>query len=144
MISQNLKSIHWWIVQILSWVLGGVFVYAGLLKLLDPGLFLLSLRSYHLFPDPFAAWIALGLPWLETLAGVALATGWFHRGGLWILNALLSGFIVVLLISFARGLDVDCGCFGGIKGNYSMHVTLARDIVLLGIGWWLTKQPRNF
>ena len=68
-----------WLLEVLAWAFGGIFVFSGWLKVEDPARFLVSVRSFHILPDPFAAWLALGLPWLEILAGLAVATGWLRR-----------------------------------------------------------------
>lgn len=64
-----------WLRRALALFFGGVFVYAALLKLKDPGRFLIDIRSFDMLPDPFAAWLALGLPWIELLGGLAVITG---------------------------------------------------------------------
>ena len=51
---------------------GGVLVYAGAVKAWDPAAFLLDIRSFELLPDPWAAWLAMSLPWLEIFAGLAV------------------------------------------------------------------------
>ena len=115
-------------------VFGGVFVYAGVLKALDPTLFLLDVRSFNLLPDPFAAWLALGLPWLEIAAGVAVMLGVGRLGGLTVLLGLLLVFLIVIGISWARGLDISCGCFGG-QAEVSDYLELVvRDAILLALG----------
>lgn len=125
-----------------AFIFGAVFVYAGMLKAIDPGRFLLSIRSYRLLPDPFAAWLALSLPWLEVFAGLAVMTGWLRRGGLLLLNMLLVVFAAALIISLVRGLDVECGCFGG-QGSTAVWDALVRDAVLLFVGLWLWYFDRN-
>lgn len=140
--SHPLKSWKWWLTQVVAWCFGGLFLWAGWLKVQDPGMFLLNIRGYQLLPDPFAAWLALTLPWLEILAGAAVFSGWFWRGGLLLLNALLVVFAAVLIISMIRGLDVECGCFGGAGGNATIVEALIRDFVLLAAGGWLWFQKR--
>ena len=55
---------------------GGVFVYAGGLKLLDPPRFASDIGNYQILPWPVAVRLAFYLPWLEVLCGLALI---FHR-----------------------------------------------------------------
>ena len=129
----------------LCWLFGTVFVYAGVLKALDPALFLMDVRSFDLLPDPFAAWLALFLPWLEIFAGLAVILGKGRPGGLLVLEGLLVVFLAVILLSWARGLDISCGCFGG-KAEASNYVELVvRDVVLLllGILCWITLPRRQ-
>ena len=56
-------------------LLGALFVYSGWVKAMDPIEFLGSIRTFHILEDPYAAWVAMGLPWLEIAAGAALLTG---------------------------------------------------------------------
>lgn len=125
-----------WFYRAVAVGFGGVFVYSGFLKVLDPGRFLVSVRSFQMLPDPFAAWLALGLPWLEIIAGLAVMTGGLRRGGLLVLNVALVGFALALGVAWSRGLDVECGCFGG-DGTTAIVDALVRDAGLLVAGIWL-------
>ena len=117
-----------------SVLLGAVFVYAGGLKVKDPTQFLFDVRSFNLLPDPLAAWLALLLPWVEILAGLAVITGWLRAGGLLLLNALLIVFLGVIALSWMRGLDISCGCFGGSPEASDYMALVIRDLVLLAAG----------
>ncbi len=135
---------------ILCLLFGAVFVYAGAVKAASPLTFLDDVRSFQLLPDPYAAWLALGLPWLEIFAGLAVATGLLRAGGLLCLNGLLLVFLVAILISWARGLELSCGCFGGNVDVSNYAVLIVRDLALLALGgacWWLTgpaaPEPRG-
>lgn len=126
-----------WVGEAFAWAFGIVFLWAGWVKVQDPAQFLVSIRSFHLVPDPFAAWLALGLPWLEIFSGLAVVTGWMRSGGLLLLNVSLVIFAIALISAWTRGLDVECGCFGGGKGTTTVVQALARDAVLLAVGGWL-------
>ena len=129
----------WWLCQALAWLFGGVFVFAGWAKALDPGLFLVSIRGFQLLPDPYAAWLALSLPWLEIFAGLAVITGWLRRGGLLLLNACILVFVIALGIAWARGINVECGCFGSTVKT-SLGSELLLDGSLLALGVWLLRS----
>ncbi len=104
---------------ILRLVLGGVFVYAGAVKALDPAAFHSAAESYRLLPYHAAVATALYLPWLEIFCGLALWSGRAYRGALGLLLVLTAVFGIALAVSWARGLDVTCGCFGGTgEANY--------------------------
>lgn len=123
---------------VLHLLLGGVFVWAGVAKALDPGLFLIDVRSFALLPDPYAAWLAMFLPWLEIFAGLAVITGVLRKGGLLMLNGSLIVFLGALGIAWSRHTDIRCGCFGGggdASANYVFYVT--RDLALLALGLFL-------
>lgn len=131
--------------SLLCLVFGAVFIYAGALKAANPIAFLDDVRSFQILPDPFAAWLALGLPWLEIFAGLAVATGLLRSGGLLCLNGLLVVFLAAILISWWRGLDLTCGCFGS-SGQLSDYTQLiVRDLALLTLGaaaWWVAESGK--
>ena len=115
-------------------VLGGTFVWAGALKAMDPAAFLMDVRSFHLLGDPWAAWLAMGLPWLEILCGLAVISGVLLDGAALMLAGMLVAFLGVIGISWLRGLDISCGCFGKSEGAVSSYVELVvRDVALLAV-----------
>lgn len=124
-----------WLARILHLAFGGVFIYAGALKAIDPARFLLDVRSFELLSDPYAAWLAVFLPWLEIFGGVAVITGCLRKGGLFILNASLVVFLAAIVLSWQRGIDIRCGCFGD-KGDASSNYVelIIRDVLLLALG----------
>lgn len=132
--------------RLLALVFGGVFVYAGVLKLRDPGLFLIDIRSFDMLPDPYAAWLALVLPWIEILSGLAVITGFFRKGGLLLLNLALVAFFIAIGIAKSRGLSIQCGCFGGHDSASNYLELFVRDGVLLLTGLillWLNRTKQN-
>jgi len=119
---------------LLHFFFGGVFVYAGVLKAADPMSFLDDVRSFDLLGDPWAAWLAMGLPWLEIFAGLAVMSGFLRSGGLMILNASLILFLIAISIAWCRGIDIRCGCFGHSGATSSYRDLIVRDLLLLGAG----------
>jgi len=119
---------------LLHFFFGGVFVYAGLLKVADPMSFLDDVRSFDLLRDPWAAWLAMGLPWLEILAGLAVMSGVLRSGGMLILNASLLIFLGAIILSWWRGIDIRCGCFGQQEASSSYRDLILRDLLLLAVG----------
>jgi len=112
-------------------LIGGLFLYAGLPKILDTMGFAASIYNYKLFPSPVIGLTAAFIPWVEVLAGIALILGVKARGASLLISVLLVVFIVLAAISAIRGLDIDCGCFSGVerKANW---VAIFEDIALLG------------
>jgi putative oxidoreductase len=124
---------------------GGLFVWTGLMKALEPMAFLDSVRSFALLPDPYAPMLALFLPWLEIFAGFAVVTGFCRKGGLLLLNTALVFFLIAIGIAWYRGTDIRCGCFGASEEAASNYVELVvRDLGLLALGlllaWWGRKH----
>jgi putative oxidoreductase len=114
-------------------VLGGLFVYAGIVKLLVPLDFAQNIRNYQLVGQSLAFIAALVLPWLEVLAGAFLIAGVWKRGAALAVSGLLVFFIALTVVTMARGLDVDCGCFGAIDRKAGLSVIL-EDLAMLYLG----------
>jgi putative oxidoreductase len=124
-------------------VVAGVFLYAGVLKVWDPQEFLMDVRSFQVLRDPWAAVVALGLPWLEIFCGVALLLGGWTRGACLVLGFLLVAFAVAFVQAWARGLDVTCGCFGKTENKTNFGQSLAIDgglLLLTGLVWWVRAR----
>ncbi|MEN3942530.1 MauE/DoxX family redox-associated membrane protein [Prosthecobacter sp. SYSU 5D2] len=128
---------------ILHLLFGGVFVYAGALKAADPGVFVMDVRSFDLLPDPYAAWLAMFLPWLEIFCGLAVISGLFRKGGLLVLNATLVAFLIAIAISWYRGIDIQCGCFGSSEASSNHLELIVRDVLLLALGVYLQVRGRK-
>ncbi|MCX6568598.1 MAG: DoxX family membrane protein [Candidatus Aminicenantes bacterium] len=114
-------------------VLGGLFIYAGVVKVLDPLDFAQNIRNYRLVGQSLSFIAAVVLPWLEILAGVALAAGIWKRASALIITGLLVFFILLTLVTIARGLDVECGCFGALSRKSGFGVVL-EDLGMLFMG----------
>jgi putative oxidoreductase len=120
--------------------LGGLFVYAGVVKVLDPLDFAQNIRNYRLVGQSLSFMAAAVLPWLEILAGAALAAGIWKRASALIISGLLVLFIVLTLVTIARGLDVECGCFGALSRKSGFGVIL-EDLGMLFMGLCLLFAP---
>jgi putative oxidoreductase len=98
------------VLRTLEVVLGGLFFYAGLQKLLHPYEFAEAVMAYQMLPENLVGVLVAVLPWVEITAGLCLVAGLKRRSCLLILSGLLAGFLVVILVTMARGLKIDCGC----------------------------------
>jgi putative oxidoreductase len=96
--------------RLLEIILGGIFVYAGLLKHLHAEEFAEAVAAYQLLPVFLVGAVAAILPWVEIAAGLFLAVSLKRRSCLLLLGAMIGGFLLVLFITAARGLKIDCGC----------------------------------
>ena len=118
-------------------VLGLVFIAAALPKIADPPGFAKAIWAYQLVPAAALNPLALVLPWLELLCGLALVAGvWVRPAVLWV-GTLLLTFSLALAINLARHRPVDCGCFGSAAPKTEaqrltdMRWVLLRDAGLL-------------
>jgi putative oxidoreductase len=86
---------------------------------------------------------AYSLPYLEILLGFYLLVGLFTKPSAWATNALMFLFIAALAQGAARGLEIDCGCFGAVAGNEagSLWLDALRDVGLLALGLHIALAP---
>jgi uncharacterized membrane protein YphA (DoxX/SURF4 family) len=112
--------------------LGGLFVYAGVIKLLDPRAFARAMAQFDLAPEPLLPLLAVGLPLLEVLAGAGLILE--IRGSLATIAGLLGMFLLALGYAVWMEMDIDCGCFTAaeLAAQSSVRQALVRDLVMAG------------
>jgi len=123
-------------------MLGGVFLYAAYTKLSQPWLlFALSIDSYQLLPEWAVLIIARTLPWVELALGALLLAGWRLHYVAICAAAMLAVFFSVMLLEYARGAGIDCGCFG--TGEALSAKTLGRDGALLAAAMALAALAWN-
>ena len=128
------RSRHWgvWCLRLL---LGGVFVWASIDKILHPLSFALIVEDYRLLPASCINLCAVALPWIELLLGLCLITGFWLVGAVALANTLLVVFLGALVFNVARGLDVHCGCFtSDTLGDPKTAWYLIRDVVFVVMG----------
>ena len=92
-------------------VVSAAFILAALPKIQDPTAFAVSVEGYRIVTDNLVVWIALALPWLELVIGFGLLIPQIRRGSNLIIALLLVVFIALHASAWARGLDINCGCF---------------------------------
>jgi putative oxidoreductase len=131
--------------RIVGLIVGGIFIYAGVIKALDPLRFATDIDNYKMLPWAIGVRLAFYLPWLEMLCGLALMLRFFYRGGLFILTALTFIFIAASIIAKARGLDITCGCFGHASKNWSFMTHLAVDFAILValVTLWISNRAQQ-
>jgi putative oxidoreductase len=108
----KLKAIS--IPGVLRWILGGIFIVAGIIKLFDPYLFEKSIQGYRLIPKGAALPLAYILPFIELTLGFCVIFNLFLRFSLISISLLLLAFQVALFSVIIRNIDVGCGCFGNV------------------------------
>ncbi len=127
--------------------LAAVFLVSGAIKVMDPAQTRVAVGAYELLPADLVGPVATGLPLLEIALGTLLVLGATTR---WV--ALAAGVLLLMLMAavaqaWARGLSIDCGCFGGggavARGNTKYPQELARDVGFLLLAVWLLVRPRT-
>jgi len=153
---KNQKSYIFW--RILDFVLAGIFIFAGLSKILDldrliadlqqlqfasaladlrnlslasPAEFASGIDNFKIVPWPISVALAFYLPWLEILCALALVFRFLYRGALAILSASIVVFTLATIAAKVRGLDITCGCFGHASQHWSFPAHLATNLAIL-------------
>ncbi len=115
----------------LRFLLGLVFLHASFGKILDPKTFAENLMVYQIFDSPqLVRYVAVTLPWVEWFCGVFLVLGIFVRSTSALTSCLLVAFLAGMASAMARGLEIQCGCFGSPQENVG-PVSLSRDTLFL-------------
>ena len=145
-----MKKFQPWLTFVFRLILGGVLLVAGALKVTDPYSSATSVRAYQILPVDLANLLGFILPFAEVALGIFLILGIWVR-----LNAIAGGALMIMFIiaigqAWARGISLDCGCFG--KGglletdelpvwNYTLEI--ARDIVLAAFAGYIYRFPQG-
>lgn len=128
-------------------VLGGALLVAGALKIGSPIVAARAVQAYQILPFEVAAYVGYALPVLEIIVGLLLIIGLFTRPMALVGLLLMVAFIIGIASAWARGLSIDCGCFGGggeVGANDTKYPQeIARDVLFATAGLWLVWRPRT-
>ena len=117
-------------------ILGALFIYASIDKIMHPLAFAQVIYQYRLTPPDLINFFAVILPWMELLAGLFLIVGYRVKSSSLVINILLVFFIIVLTITAIRGINVACGCFStstAVKSNLVLRIIEDIGMLLLGL-----------
>ena len=150
------KSYVLW--RILDFVLAGIFIFAGLAKILDldrlvadlqhlqfasaladlrnlslanPADFASDIDNFKILPWPISVALAFYLPWLEIFCALGLVFRFLYRGALSILIGLMVMFTLGIIAAKLRGLDITCGCFGHASQHWSFSSHVVTNLAIL-------------
>jgi putative oxidoreductase len=128
--------------RIVGLVIAGIFIYAGVIKALDPVQFATDIDNYKILPWPISVALAFYLPWLEIFCSLALIFRVLYRGALSILTALILVFTLATIAAKVRGLDITCGCFGHASQHWSFPAHLATNLAILAalVVLWVSNR----
>ncbi|WP_169944944.1 DoxX family protein [Microbispora sp. H11081] len=137
-----------WVTTAARIVLAGVLIVAGGLKIGAPALSVQAVRAYQLLPDSLAQIVGYGLPVLEIITGLLLLVGLFTRAAAVAGGVMMVAFVIGIASAWARGLRIDCGCFGGdgtlAAGQDPEYLwELLRDLGLLVCAAWIVVRPAS-
>jgi len=126
-------------------LIGGLFVYASVHKILDPASFGQAVRNYQFLPPAWTNLVAIVLPWIEIIAGALLILGFQTKPSALVITGLMAAFLVGLFHAYVIGLDINCGCFShdlGSPGSIT-PLTLIRDSSLLIVCLFILVADRG-
>lgn len=121
-------------------IVGGIFFYAGFLKINDLQSFELSIRNYQILNDPWVGILAMTLPPLEIILGISILIKFLYQGSLLIACMTMSVFIASLISLLARNIDINCGCLGL---NTSVQIQIMIDILIVLMCIFLMKYSKR-
>jgi len=138
-----------WLAIRVQLALGIFFVAAALPKIVDPPSFAHMIHNYRLVPGVLVNLMALTMPWIELLCGLALILGIWTAAARTLIGALLATFIIAISINLLRSNAIDCGCFDVTAAGKSrqerlgdMWLVVFRDLgMLLMVAqlWWTER-----
>ena len=136
-----------WLTLIFRLTLGAVLLIAGYLKAINPQKSAMAVRAYEVLPISIANFFGYTLPWFEIGVGALLILGVAVR-----ISAVLGGltmliFILAISQAWARGLSIDCGCFGGggtVDPSQTKYLEeILRDFGLMLMAVYLYRFPKG-
>ena len=143
----NFIKLQPWISLVARLTLGGTLLAAGYLKFDELDKSQMAVRAYEMLPVSLSNVIGIVLPFAEIFIGVLLIVG----AGIRVMG-ILSAFLMLIFVigisqAWARGLSIDCGCFGGggqvAPGEANYLTPLLRDAGLAALGIYLFLKPRS-
>lgn len=136
-----------WVGLVVRLGLAVVWLVSGAIKASDLNQTYIAVQAYDLLPGGVASVVAGALPFLELALGVLLLVGLGTRVGAIASAVVLVAFVGAVAQSWARGLTIDCGCFGGggqvAPGETQYPQEIARDVGFLLLAGWLLVRPRS-
>ena len=124
-------------------ILGTVFIIASIEKISDPEGFAGSIQAYELMPISIINLLAIVLPWIELVCGLFLVGGILVRANAIVLSGMLIVFMAGISTAMARGLNIDCGCFGSAHATPVGWPRFIEDGGLLVLGVQLYLYPKS-
>lgn len=132
---------HPGVVRVAQLGIGVVFLAAALGKIGDAGTFAKQIHYFRLLPVGLENLLAITLPWIELLAALALLLRYRPRAGAVVCAALMGVFLFAVGAAVARGLDIECGCFGTSDASRVGTLKLIENVGLLALALIASLGP---
>lgn len=127
-------NLNKWVILAIRIIVGGIFIYASIDKIIHPDAFARIIHNYRLFAPSLINIFAIIIPWIEFISGVLLIIGWKYKAANLIIGGMLAAFIIALAISYARGININCGCFSTAASTKSDLLARILEDVLMVAG----------
>ena len=128
-------------------IVGVVLIWAGALKVTSPAVSARAVNAFQILPYDVARYVGYALPLVELLIGLLLVIGLFTRVSAVVGGLLMVAFIIGIASAWARGLSIDCGCFGGggtiAAAQTQYPLDILRDLGVAACAAWLVVRPRT-
>jgi len=132
---------HPGLVMVAQLGIGVVFLAAALGKIGDAGAFARQIHHFRLLPLGLENTLAITLPWIELVAALSLLLRFRPRAGAVITAGLMGLFVFVVAAAVARGLDIECGCFGTSDASRVGTAKLIENVGLLALALLASLRP---
>lgn len=155
-----------WFNGLLRVALGGIFLLSGVVKIWDVqikksssdhtvvfttqasripdlSLFAQDVLNYRVPPRALNNVVAITVPWIEVVAGLLLVVGVWKRASALVIALMLVVFLIAIGQAVARGLNINCGCFGTLEGRKVGLIGLAEDALMLAAAAWLVWREKE-
>ncbi len=127
-------------------ILGALFIYASIDKIIHPLAFAQVIHHYRITPPELINYISIAMPWMELVAGVLLIIGYKAKGSNLIIGAMLIFFIILLSVTAIRGINVSCGCFTtstAVKSNLIIRIIEDIGMMVLSLHIFLFYKEKT-
>lgn len=136
------------VLLLLRLTIGGLFLFAAVLKIQDPLQFYFSIKGFQILPEHILQPLAFMVPWIEVVCGLALLTGTWAKAAALVIGGMLLVFMGAILSVIVRtDIHVECGCFGDFSpfcpkgavgwcniGQNAVLLAIALPVMLWGAG----------
>ena len=119
-------------------ILGFLFLYASLDKIIYPSKFAEIIYNYRVLPVELVNICAILVPWIEVIIGVMLLIGIWVDASAFMLSSITFVFTFLIISAIFRGLNIECGCFSlDSEGSLVSWKRVIEDIFILIGGLYL-------
>jgi uncharacterized membrane protein YphA (DoxX/SURF4 family) len=127
--------------------LAAVWFVSGAIKASDLNQTYVAVQAYDVLPAGVVSGVASAVPFIELALGLLLLLGLGTRLVAALSAVVLLAFVAAIAQAWARGLSIDCGCFGGggqvAPGQTEYLQEIVRDVLFLALAGWLLVRPRS-